>query len=156
MSVADIIQAKGHTERFLLWPQLWWAYDSARDLTWRHYRLSAVERQNIPNAPGVYTLLIQPNVADHPACSYLMYIGKAESLRRRFGRYLTSERRESGRPKVWWGLNVYSDYIWFCYAPVPSDALDEIEGGLLAAHVPPWNTRLPAEMKKKVGAFRDV
>jgi len=63
----------------------------------------------------IYTLLIQPGIANHPACSYVMYVGPAVDLSKRFGDYLTKERLESGRPNIVEPLHVYENHVWLCF-----------------------------------------
>src|SRR2546426_704434 len=81
---------------------------------------------NIPASPGVYSLLLRPGIADHPACSYLMYVGKTRSLRRRFREYLTREKQETGRPKIFRLLMKYPDHVWFCFTNASNDAIDAL------------------------------
>lgn len=149
-------EMKAHTHEFVLWPRKWQEYDNVNLVcNWQMHRLVEVERPNIPNQSGVYTLLVQPGIAAHPACSYIMYVGQATSLRRRFGDYLTSEKRESGRPKIFRLLNMYENNLWFCYALVPNDRLDVFEDALMASYLPPKNSdnRLPASVRAIRGAF---
>lgn len=143
--------------RVVLWPAKWRAYVETAVLNWRTHRLSDAERPKVPTDEGVYTLLVQPAVAAHPAASYLMYVGKAKNLRRRFGDYLQAERRSTGRPKIYRRLIQYSDHLWFCCAALPGASdqlLRDVEDGLLVAHVPAWNDQLPAEVSGVVKAFR--
>lgn len=157
MSVADIIKEqddlKAHCWDIVLWPKKWQDYSCSQTSSWETYRLGNVDRENIPDQPGIYTLLIQPGIAKHPACSYLMYVGKATSLRNRFRNYLVWERRESGRPKIVRLLNKYSDHLWFCFCRIPQECLTEVEDALITAHLPPCNDQLPAEIRAVRGAF---
>lgn len=160
MSVNDIIrdqdEMKAHTYEFILWPRRWQDFQTNPNATydWTIRRLDKSEKNGIPDKPGIYTLLIQPGIAGHPACSYLMYVGQAQSLRHRFEDYLGSERRETGRPKIFRLLNKYSDYIWFCFTPVSLAELDNVEKTLIKAYEPPCNNQIPAEVSKVRGAFK--
>lgn len=82
-----------------------------------------------------------------------MYVGKTNSLHRRFGEYLNQEKRETGRPKIFRLLNVYPDHTWFCFSLVSQTDLVNVEEALLAAYIPPANDQLPAEVSKVTGAF---
>jgi len=82
-----------------------------------------------------------------------MYVGKAVSLRNRFCNYLTSERRESGRPMIYRMLNRYSDYLLFCYTLVERERLLDIEKALADAYIPPTNKQFSAEINPVRGAF---
>ena len=90
MSVVDIIQEQdemmAHEHHFILWPRQWKTYVDTHN--WKSFRLDKTEKNHIPKRAGVYSLLVQPGIANHPACSYLMYIGKTTSLYRRFMDYL--------------------------------------------------------------------
>lgn len=151
----DILKEQGemmaHRLKFVLWPRMWQTYIDMHE--WLMHRLMALENQNIPDQPGIYTLLVQPGIANHPAASYLMYVGKTISLRRRFSEYLNERKRETGRPKIYRLLNMYPDNIWFCFTIAPENGLSNIEEGLINAYIPPANDQLPAEIRRVMGAF---
>jgi len=157
MAVVDILndqdEMKAHCYTFVMWPRKWREYSDVCPLDWQLCRLIDQERPKIPDEPGIYTLLIQPRIANHSMCSYLMYVGQTNSLRRRFGNYLNREKHETGRPKVFRLLNKYPDHTWFCFSPVPEAYLDSVESTLLIAYMPPANDRLPAEVSRIRRAF---
>lgn len=142
---------KAHRCDFVLWPRQWRTYNGVHD--WTMYKLIGQERNNIPDQPGIYTLLIQPGIANHSACSYLMYVGQTNSLHRRFDEYLSERRRETGRPKILRLLNKYPDNIWFCFTIAPENSLDAMEENLINAYLPPANDQLPAEIRRVMRAF---
>ena len=144
-------EALNHRHEFTLWPRRWGTYPELHE--WQTIRLDTLEKKNIPDCPGIYTLVAVPQIANHPACSYLMYVGKTKSLRRRFGEYLSQERRESGRPKIFRFLHLYTDHVWFCFTLVQSTSLDSVETGLRDAYIPPLNEDFSGELSKVVGAF---
>ena len=152
---SDPIQArkegKWHQKTFTMWPELWKTY--THNHNWHLLRLRDSDKESVPNQPGVYTLLTVPDVAAHPACSYVMYVGQAVSLRRRFSEYLSKEADPLGRPKISDFLHMYSGYIWFSYTLIQKDSLDSVEAGIRDALVPPLNTQLGAHISKIVGAF---
>lgn len=154
MAVIDIIneqnEYQAHRHQFALWRRKWQEYRDVNALDWQIYPLADHERQRIPNEPGIYTLLVQPGIANHPACSYLVYVGRTGSLRRRFGNYLNQEKRETGRPKIFRLLNMYPDHTWFCFSVVPETDLGAVEDALITAYIPPANDRLPAEISRIV------
>jgi len=155
MAVDDLLnegsELVAHRYQFTLWPRRWREY--VRRHAWAIRKLQAAERRHIPHRPGIYTLLVQPRIARHPGCSYLMYVGQAVDLHERFGDYLSKERRDSGRPKIVRLLNLYPDHVWFCYAAAPRRSLDAIEDALSQAYIPPCNDRFPARISKVVRAF---
>lgn len=157
-SVNDLLSAQdeypSHKVDFVLWPRMWQTYRTSLGLSWHLCQLSSNNRNGIPSCSGIYTFLVQPMLFDHPACSYLMYVGQSSNLNRRFGEYLTTEKRISGRPKIFRMLNKYPDNLWFCYTSVPQNELSSVEDRLTAAYMPPFNDQFPAEVRRIVGAFR--
>ena len=143
---------KAHEYSFILWPKQWISYRDIHD--WQLFKLISEKKKEIPSKPGIYTLLVQPCVANHPASSYLMYVGRTKSLKRRFSEYLNEKNLETGRPKIYRLLNKFTDNIWFCFTEVSEDKLIAIEDGLISAYVPPANDQVPIELRKTVGAFK--
>jgi hypothetical protein len=146
-------EVKAHTHNIVLWKRKWQEYENSIPFEWTTIPLEASYRRKIPNTSGIYTLIVKPNIAQHPACSYLMYLGKTISLQRRFGEYLNEQKRVDGRPKIYRLLNKYVDHVFFCFTLVSDESLDVIEEALLTAFIPPANDRFPAEVSKVVGAF---
>lgn len=140
-----------HLIHFTLWPRMWKNYTNIH--TWQTEKLEASKADQIPDAPGIYTLLLKPGIAGHCSCSYLMYVGKAVSLRTRFREYLGKERRPSGRPRIFKFLQKYDNYICFCFTEVDEALLEAIEDGLMDAYLPPLNVRYKGTMSKIMGAF---
>ncbi len=149
----DLIRAqdeiRAHSYLFRLWPKQWATYEKAHE--WKLTKLTKADRDQIPRGSGVYTLITVPDVANHPACSYVMYVGQTVSLWRRFGEYLNKERRSDGRPKVFRYLNMYSDHVWFSYTVVDDMMLDKVEDGLRSAYIPPLNDEFKGELNAVVG-----
>lgn len=141
-----------HLVRFPLWPAKWQAFTSDVALSWTIRKLEHDEKENIPSTAGIYSLLIQPAIASHPACSYLMYVGQAQNLQDRFYNYLTTEQRI--RPKVVRLLHKWRGYIHFCYSNVPVGQLTVVEDALLDAYIPPVNSRFPGQLASVVRAFQ--
>ena len=116
------------------------------------HSLHKSHKPKIPAVPGIYSLLVQPGIANHADCSYLMYLGKATSLRSRFGNYLTTEKTR--RPKIVRLLQMYEGNIQFCYSKVREAKLDAIEEQLYNAFVPPCNSQFSGELSRAKGAFK--
>jgi excinuclease UvrABC nuclease subunit len=157
MSVSDLIaernEAKAHTHQFMLWRRMWEEYANGYELEWNTHRLEANQAGQIPEEAGVYSLILQPGIANHPACVYLMYVGRTNSLRRRFGEYLNQERRITGRPKIFSLLNMYPNHTWFCCAILPENEIEAAEEALIAAFIPPKNDQLPARVSRVIAAL---
>jgi hypothetical protein len=142
-----------HIWPFKMWPRMWGEYDAGLVFEWEYARLETSGRGSVPREPGVYSLVVQPQIGGHPLCSYLMYIGRAISLWKRFGDYLTWERETSSRPLIVKLLNKYDGYVWFCYTRLGADKLEDIEHALYTAYLPPCNRRYKGIMQKVVDAF---
>ena len=145
-------EGRSHVQRFVLWPRQWATYSESHN--WHQTKLVASERQSVPDSSGIYTLVAKPSIADHPACSYLMYVGRSKSLRRRFGEYLNKERKPSGRPLMFQFLNVYSEHAWFCFTLVDFSSLESIEARLRDAYIPPLNDDFRGELSPIVKVLR--
>lgn len=145
---------RAHQYEFCLWPERWSEFRNASfGAAWKTVAMKAAEAIGVPEAPGIYTLVVQPGLANHPFCSYVMYVGKTEKqgLRARFKQYLKKQRR----PKIQRLIQKYGDNLSFCYCQFePVEQVDQAEKDLIAALLPPCNDRLPAAVSKIVGAFQ--
>lgn len=162
MPVHDIIrqqdEAKSHRIEFVLWPQMWKEYSKAvkRAFQWKIVPFHASQISKVPNRKGVYTFLIQPGIASHAACSYLLYVGKAEkqTFRERFKQYLYEVSDPKGRPKIV-RLAKHQGYTFFCCAEiVPESLIDRMEKRLINAYLPPYNDTFPAKVRRIIGGLR--
>ena len=160
--LVDVIQQeddlKARSVKFVLMPEAWNGFvDNLFPCSWQITKLDENGKNDprLAGRAGIYTLLVQPGIAAHSACSYLMYVGQTKNLRKRFYNYLVTEKRTRKRPNVFRLLNVYEGYIWFCFTEVDSDRLDEYENALMNAYIPPVNaeSRMPAEIRPSIGAF---
>jgi len=136
-------------------PQQWAAYNLSDSLNWEIYPFQQDQIENIPNQPGVYSFVIQPGIASHSACSYLMYIGQTKrTLQDRFEDYFDERKNPAGRPKLLDLLNFYEDYLHFCCSTIEEkERIGEIEDELIKAFLPPCNDQLPAGVRRVTGAF---
>jgi hypothetical protein len=141
--------------RMILSPTQWATYRSSFELSWNPVRFSAKHLDSVPkNQRGVYSFVVQPGIAQHPLCSYLLYVGKVEKqvFRDRYKQYLSEQEkghRDARRVHVTRMLQKWKDHLWFCYAPVDDDKLiAQIEDALLAAYLPSHNRDFPASIRK--------
>lgn len=153
------IEAKTYVRRFLLWPARWQTFDvDLSKYKWKEFQFNDFEMLNIPHNKGVYTFVIKPNVAAHPACSYIMYVGQTteQTLQTRFGQYLDEQKgKRKSRPKVKFMLSQYKDNLFFVCLPTDSKISPvDLENKLLGALIPPINDEdaLPAEVRQIVKA----
>ena len=164
MSVNDLLndllpdpnKPGGHDYTFFLWPRQW-TDDKLSDLfNWEIHPFQQDKADEIPIKPGIYSFIIQPGIAEHPHCSYLMYVGMTERpLRERFREYFGEKRKnESGRPKILRLLHVYQDYLYFCCSAITeTERIEDIEKTLVDAFIPPCNDQYSAEINRSVKAF---
>lgn len=159
MSVVDLISEQDqlikHQYRFFLWPRAWAAYNLPDSFNWEIYPFQQDQIENIPSQPGIYSFVIQPGIASHSDCSYLVYIGQTErTLQDRFREYFGEQNKMEGRPKIVRLLNKYQGYLYFCCSVIAEiERITEIEEALINAFLPPCNDRFPAETSRVIGAF---
>ena len=145
--------------RFWFSPRRWSEFpDTMFPFEWVEFRFSREETANIPETMGVYSFVIKPGVGEHNAC-YLAYVGKTDrTLKKRYIEYLSEqEGKRKSRPKIRRLLTKFKDHLFFVCSSLPEDVVpNEAEEALLAALLPPCNdrTKLPAEVREIVGAFR--
>jgi len=140
-----------HRWEFHLVPRLWSVCD-VEPLDWAEVRLAVENKCEVPEASGVYTLLIGPKVASHPHCSYLVYVGKSNNLRRRFSEYL-AEMRNRRRPKVYRFLNKYEEHVCYCFATLAEALVVDAETALINAFMPPCNSDFTGDVGTARRAF---
>lgn len=143
-----------HIKRMILSPSQWKACQLPVDLRWKAVPFMDSYARQIPETCGVYTFLVQPGIANHPQCSYLLYVGKTEEqdFRRRYRQYLREKKvgDESRRPHMTEMLEKWDGFLWFCYASVQCHLIDKVEKALLTAYLPPTNKDFPAKVSAKL------
>lgn len=136
----------------ILAPSQWCACSLPLALQWETIRFEKGSVGQVPeNRKGVYTFVVQPGIANHPAVSYLLYVGKVErqGFRDRFRQYLRERiAGEKGRRvHVTEMLDKWEGYLWFCFATVDDEKqIEAVEDALLAAYLPPVNKHFPASI----------
>lgn len=142
--------------RMVLSPRQWQLCNLPLELTWRVVKFERANGNSIPdNAKGVYTFVVKPGIANHPSCSYLMYVGRAEKqmLRDRFFQYFSEKTKgeRSRRPHVTEMLLKWEGFLWFYYAKISDKTkIKRVEDGLLAAYLPPSNHTFPGSIRRAV------
>jgi len=144
-----------HIKRMVLSPFQWKACSLPVDLSWKAVKFNRPNATNIPKVRGVYTFLVQPGIANHPCCSYLLYVGKTEgqTFRGRYRQYLREWRAgdQSQRPHVTDMLEKWAGFLWFCFAKVQKrNLIEDVENALLTAYLPPSNKDFPAKVSHKL------
>lgn len=141
-------------ERMILSPKHWATFNMPNTLNWKITKFDSANAGNVPATQfGVYSFVVQPGIAGHSACSYLMYVGKAEdqSLRKRFHQYFAHFKDTSRRTNISKLLRLWQGHIWFCYAPIADQSkIDDAEQALLNAYLPPFNKRYKGVVAKQL------
>jgi hypothetical protein len=137
-----------HIKRMVLFPYNWAMCRLPIKLNWQVVRFAEQYASRVPNTCGVYSFLVQPGIANHRHCSYLLYVGetKDQNFRVRYRQYLRDKALgdKSRRPHVAEMLRKWDGYLWFCYARIKNtDAIEAIEEALLKAYLPPTNKDFP-------------
>lgn len=144
-----------HIKRMILSPKQWASCALPINLQWEYTKFTEGNSVNVPNdCGGIYTFVVQPNIANHPACSYLLYVGKAgTSLRDRYHKYLEDKRLgdASRRPHVEEMIKTWDGYLWFYYARIDQPKfIETVENSLLSSFMPPTNKEFPAEVRRAI------
>lgn len=148
--------AEFHVKRMVLSPLQWSACRLPLDLQWKAVKFTQKNVNQIPaTCCGVYTFLVQPGIANHPCCSYLLYVGKTEgqNFRKRYTQYLRDRRAgdESRRPHITDMLKKWDGYLWFYYARIDErEVIGDVENALLTAYLPPSNKDFPAKVSMQI------
>ena len=90
-------------DRFLLVPAQWSKFRTRVTLNWSRVKFHKSSIPSVPNnRRGVYTLVVEPEIAAHPAISYLMYVGLVDTsdLRTRFKSYLREPKKKKPRDHI--------------------------------------------------------
>lgn len=155
-TLADL--QKHNISKMVLSPQRWSACRITTDLSWSVVKFDKSQQASIPDdRQGVYTFVVKPEIANHPECSYLLYVGKTErqNLRRRFLQYFDEPNNPKGREPVKLMVRLWQQHLWFCYAPVSNvDEIDTIEESLIDAFVPPINQKYPGQLGRAMRAWQ--
>jgi hypothetical protein len=158
MAILDLVTAREsekdirsyRIDRFILYPEHWTNYPDFIKLDWKKVKFNASNAQQVPgDKTGVYTFVADAALAQHPACSYLLYVGKAESqdLRKRYRKYLRAEQEWKERPHIVRMISNWSGHLWFYYAEIAErSAINSLEAELITALLPPMNREWPAEI----------
>jgi hypothetical protein len=106
-------------DRFILCPKHWAAFTTTVTLKWTRVKFTAANAASVPdNRMGVYSFVAIPNIAQHPACHYLLYIGMVSTsdFRTRYRSYLRERKKSKPRDHIVMMLERWQRYLWFYYA----------------------------------------
>jgi hypothetical protein len=147
-----------NVSRIVLSPNRWSTFKTDLVLNWTMVRFEKSEIDKIPDdQKGVYSFVVCPGIANHPASYYLMYIGKAEDqpLRTRIKQYFQEVNDDKGRAPVQDMIINWNSHLWVCYTTVSDiDKIDSLEDSLISAFVPPINQKYKGTLGKAVRAWK--
>ena len=144
------------TQRFTLSPDLWKGLNLAQPLEWHRVTFTPSAASDVPNdLIGVYSFVVEPNVANLDL-RYLLYVGMTrENFRARFRKYLRHKIEErTNRPRVQDMLRTWPDHMSFYYAPIDDREIVKcVEDELITAFKPPVPRVYPARMRSRFNAL---
>lgn len=143
-----------NVKRFVLHPGQWAQFVPLPSLSWTRVKFESANRRTVPdNATGVYSFVVEPEIAQHPSVKYLLYIGKAakQSLRARYDQYFLEVTKPKRREHIAQMLEKWPSNLWFYFAEVKAPAnVQDVEEALLSSFIPPHNRTFPADIRTSV------
>jgi hypothetical protein len=148
-------EMKSFEEKFILSPLHWNSFNVNINLEWNQIQFNKSNHPEIPEERGIYSFIIKHHTKSFPSHGYIMYIGKTDKLKRRFGDYI-HEKNNIKRPKIYRLLNKWDNFIFFTYAIVRDRrySLEKLEDALLNSIIPPCNEDFTFEISRKRKAFK--
>ncbi len=144
--------------KYILCPQYWQGY-SNKSLKWKKTPFNKPGLAKLPDdKPGLYSFLLQPNVAGHKAVTYLLYIGETtkQSLRQRCSDYLSEPAKKKPRVPIRSMVRKWPDHLWIHFVAVDDvSIIKRLEEDLIKAYIPPYNQRFTARVGK-AGKLEDL
>jgi hypothetical protein len=129
--------------RMVLSPKHWKKFSSPTKLAWKGTKFKTSNAKKVPDVKGgVYSFVVQPDIAEHPSCAYLMYVGmtKKQTLRARFNQYFRHQTDTSRRTNISKMLRLWDKHLWFYFASIADlTKIEATEQALLNAYLPPVN-----------------
>ena len=133
---------------FMLYPTSWQSLPTPLTFNWTKVKFDEPFIGSVPDDKvGVYSFVLEPGIASHPSCSYLLYVGMTDkqSFRQRYRQYLKEPSKPKPRPRIVRMLTSYPNQLYFCYSALPNGVdIEQVESQLIEAYWPPVNSRLPA------------
>lgn len=144
----------------ILSPMRWTSYSNTTPLEWHKVKFDQEDLSRVPDdAFGIYTFVVDAAVANHPHCSYLLYLGKAErqSLRSRIKQYFYEPQNPKGRGPIQDMILKWHTHLFVCYTCIEDTTqIDNLENSLLEAFVPPMNQNYKGVFGQAHRAWRQV
>src|SRR5687767_841506 len=88
--LAEFKAKKAGEYQFRLYPQLWKSAELKNYYSGRNWNIVKFvsPAPQLPDSPGIYMFVVSPYCGGLKDHSYIFYVGKAKSIRRRYGNYL--------------------------------------------------------------------
>jgi len=140
--MAEQDTAKAHIQRFLLYPPMWEQIPLLHDLQWHSVKFLQENKSAVESKRGVYTFSVQMEGHMVPPSGYVMYVGKASNLRRRYNEYFREKeyKYDSHRYHIACLLSRWVNYIYFNFSYIKDETSEaDIEKVLINGMQPPFN-----------------
>ena len=136
--VQGIAELKRHRiDRFVLYPGRWTACSASGKLptlNWTRVKFDAAGVKTLPDdKQGVYSFFAEPEIADHQAVRYLLYVGEthAQDFRTRVRSYLNEKAKLKPRVHVVEMLERFPSHLWLYYSVVDKKKVEMVEANCL-------------------------
>jgi hypothetical protein len=139
--------------RFVICPNLWEDYSAPTPpLEWKRVKFDQAGVKSLPNdKPGLYSFVVHPEIANHDAVSYLLYIGETtkQTIQKRCRDYLGEDKKKKPREHIRDMVKLWPNHLWIYYSEVadPKTIL-KLEEDLITAFTPPFNFKYTATLGK--------
>lgn len=155
MNIDDLGIIESHSVKMMFYPKAW-QNPTIYNITWKSYDFPPTPK-NIPNSPGVYAFVVEPNLFSLTPASGLFYIGKATNLYSRIGSYkgeLKKDFLKSKRPHIWKMLHRWNGHLKYYFSTTNDvEEAERMETLMLNALRPPFNKQYEAETSTIMRAF---
>lgn len=153
---AYVAEHRGAQYTFELYPQLWERCATPlrmKTAKWQRVFFKPENQGIIPNSPGIYMFVVAPRHAYLRDHTYIFYVGKAKSLQRRYGEYISErlgEDIEHDRERIVDFLSRFKGHLYFHYHCCAESEIENKEDYLVDRIYPWGNTRHRAGIKATI------
>ena len=146
--------------RFVICPNFWESYSPPTPpLKWRRVKFSLSGVKKLPNnKSGLYSFVVHPEIANHDAVAYLLYIGETtkQTIQKRCSSYLDEPKKKKPREHIRDMVLLWPNHLWIYYCEVANkSSILKLEEELITAFLPPFNSQYTAKLGK-AGRLRDI
>lgn len=154
--LAFIDQQKSYIVEMTFSPYAWdRATHSPRE--WSITDFPPSPRSIIPDEPGVYAFIVEPDMFSLAPANGLLYIGKATSLRSRISEYINTigkDFNKAPRAHTWVMINRWNGHLKYYYTTTSTvEEAESLEDEMIMAFTPKYNKAVDAETGRTKRAF---